>query len=252
MALEPTLIVSVRRALHLLDAVGEAGRPLPAKALARRAGLPLATTYHLLRTLVHEGYLTRLDGAGYVLGDHVATLLDGPAQAARCAVARREILAGLRDELSAASYLSVLTDGEIRLVDVADGPATPRVDLWVGFEDAAHATAVGKAVLAVLRSGERADYLARHGLADLTPHTVTDARVLLHQLEARPAFALDREEYALGTACVAVPVPGAPEPAAVAVSVPAGRVGRIVGHADELRSAAARLGLALGSGVVTI
>ena len=82
MALEPTLIVSVRRALHLLDAVGEASRPLPAKALARRAGLPLATTYHLLRTLVHEGYLARIDGAGYVLGEHVATLLDGPASAA--------------------------------------------------------------------------------------------------------------------------------------------------------------------------
>lgn len=252
MALEPTLIASVRRALHLLDAVGEAGHPLPAKALARRAGLPLATTYHLLRTLVHEGYLTRLDGVGYVLGDHVATLLDGPAQAAQRAVRRREILIGLRDGLAAASYLSVLSDGEIRLVDVADGPATPRVDLWVGFEDAAHATAVGKAVLAVLRSDERADYLARHGMADLTPHTVTDARVLLRQLEARPAFALDSEEYALGTACVAVPVPGAPEPAAVAVSVPVGRVARIVGHADQLRSAATRLGLALAAPVVTI
>ncbi len=252
MALEPTLIVSVRRALHLLDAVGEAGRPLPAKALARRAGLPLATTYHLLRTLVHEGYLTRLDGVGYVLGDHVATLLDGPAQAGRCAARRREILVTLRDELSAAAYLSVLTDGEIRLVDVADGPATPRVDLWVGFEDAAHATAVGKAVLAMLGGDERADYLARHGMADLTPHTVTDPRVLLHQLEARPALSVDREEYALGTACVAVPVPGAAEPMAVAVFVPAPRMAQVVGRADQLRRAAARLGLALASPVVTI
>lgn len=252
MALEPTLIVSVRRALHLLDAVGEAGRPMPAKALARRADLPLATTYHLLRTLVHEGYLTRLDDAGYVLGDHVATLLDGPAQAGRSAARRREILVALRDELCAASYLSVLTDGEIRLLDVADGPAAPRVDLWVGFEDAAHATAVGKAVLAVLRAGERDDYLARHALADLTPHTVTDRRVLLHQLESGPALAMDREEYALGTACVAVPVPGAPHPAAVAVSVPAARVGRVVARAEQLRTAAARLGLALSAPVVTI
>lgn len=252
MALEPTLIVSVRRALHLLDAVGEAGRPLPAKALARRADLPLATTYHLLRTLVHEGYLTRLDDAGYVLGDHLALLLDGPAQAGRSAAHRRGILVTLRDELSAAAYLSVLTDGEIRLLDVADGPTAPRVDLWVGFEDAAHATAVGKAVLAGLRAGERDEYLARHALADLTPHTVTDRRVLLHQLEAAPALAMDREEYALGTACVAVPVPGAPHPAAVAVSVPAARVGRVVARAEQLRAAAVRLGLALSAPVVTI
>lgn len=247
MALEPTLIVSVRRALHLLDAVGEAGRPLPAKALARRAGLPLATTYHLLRTLVHEGYLARIDGAGYVLGEHVATLLDGPASAALRAVRRREILVGLRDELSAAAYLSELTDGEIRLVDVADSAGAPRVDLWVGFEDAAHATAVGKAVLAVLRPEDRLDYLGRHGMADLTPHTLTDRRALLHQLETQPVLSTDREEYALGTACVAVPIPGAAQPAAVAVSVPAHRVARIVGRADELRRAAGRLGLALSA-----
>jgi DNA-binding IclR family transcriptional regulator len=247
MALEPTLIVSVRRALHLLDAVGEAGRPLPAKALARRADLPLATTYHLLRTLVHEGYLARVEGVGYVLGDHVAELLDGPARQGLRAARQREILVGLRDELSAAAYLSVLTDGEIRLVDVADSAAAPRVDLWVGFEDAAHATAVGKAVLAVLRPGDRLDYLGRHGMADLTPRTVTDRRVLLHQLETQPVYALDREEYALGTACIAVSIPGAPEPAAVAVSVPSGQVGRIVGRADELRRAAERLGLALSA-----
>lgn len=36
MTREPTLIASARRGLSLLDAVGEAGFPLPAKALARR------------------------------------------------------------------------------------------------------------------------------------------------------------------------------------------------------------------------
>ena len=247
MALEPTLIVSVRRALHLLDAVGESDRPLPAKALARRAGLPLATTYHLLRTLVHEGYLVRVEGAGYVVGDRVRTLADGPARAAAVAVSRHEILSGLRDELSAAAYLSMLTDGEIVLVDVADSATAPRVDLWVGFEDAAHATAVGKAVLAVLRPDERSDYLGRHGLADLTPHTVTDRRVLMRQLAVPQVFAVDRQEYALGTACVAVAIPGAPEPAAVAVSVAASQVGRIVSRGDELRRASERLGLALSA-----
>jgi hypothetical protein len=50
---EATLIVSVQRALNLLDAVG-ADRPLPAKTLARRTGLPLPTAYHLVRTLVHR------------------------------------------------------------------------------------------------------------------------------------------------------------------------------------------------------
>jgi len=243
MTQEPTLIVSVRRALHLLDAVGEAGRPLPAKALARRVGLPLATTYHLLRTLVHEGYLVRVDGVGYTLGGRVSALVGGPAQAAAAGVRRREILTGLRDELSAAAYLSVLSDGEIRLAEVADSATAPRVDLWVGFDDASHATALGKAVLSALPMGDRRDYLHRHGLADLTPHTVTDPRLLLRQLDAGSSYALDREEYALGTACVAVVVPAAAPPAAVAVSVPARRLPGVLSKGEVLRQAARRLAL---------
>jgi DNA-binding IclR family transcriptional regulator len=231
----PTLIGSVQRALVLLNEVGAADRPLPAKTLARRAGQPLPTTYHLLRTLVHEGYLRRVDGAGYVLGDQVAALSSGfAARVSRL----RPVLQGLHDELSAAAYLSVLDDGEIRLVDVVDSPAAPRVDLWVGFHDAAHATALGKAVLSALDDAARRDYLGGHDMPDLTPHTVTDQRVLLRQLRSGGDYALDREEYALGTACVATAVPSPTMVAAVAVSVPARQVRRVVEHGDALRRAA--------------
>jgi IclR family acetate operon transcriptional repressor len=141
---EPTLIASVQRALNLLDAVGEADRPLPAKTLARRTGLPLPTAYHLLRTLVHEGYLTRVEGLGYVLGSRIAALSGRPGNAAAKAARFHPILTRLHEELAAAAYLSVLANGEVMLVDVVDSPAAPRVDLWVGFEDAAHATALGR------------------------------------------------------------------------------------------------------------
>lgn len=234
----PTLIASVQRALSLLDAVGEASSPLPAKALARRTGLPLPTAYHLLRTLVHEGYLAKVDGLGYVLGDRITSLSALPGGAVARAARFRPILQGLRDELAAAAYLSVLSDGRIVLVDVVDTPSAPRVDLWVGFDEAAHATALGKAVLSVLDEEARREYLAAHGLPDLTPHTVTDQRLLLRQLRTSEGYALDREEYALGTACVAAAVPSPSLVAAVAVSVPAGQVRRVLEHGDALRRAA--------------
>lgn len=237
MASSPTLISSVQRALSLLDAVGAADRPLPAKALARRTGLPLPTAYHLLRTLVHEEYLVRVDG-GYVLGPRVSTLADRGRRAAR--VTRwRPVLAELHEELHAAAYLSVLDedDGRIVLAEIVDSSSTPRVDLWVGFDEAAHATALGKAVLASMDVAARRDYLASHELADLTPNTLTDARRLLHELEGVTSHALDHEEYALGTACVAVPVPSSTLTAAVAVSVPAQHLPRVLARADSLRRA---------------
>lgn len=233
---QPTLIASVQRALNLLDCVGASAQPRPAKVLAHRAGLPLPTTYHLLRTLVHEGYLRRVDG-GYVLGDRVAALSTRTTDAGRTARVH-PILQGLRDELRAAAYYSVLHDGEIELVDIADGPDAPRADLWVGFHEAAHATALGKAVLSTIGEDARRAYLADHELADLTPRTVTDRRVLMHQLTATHDYAVDREEYCLGTACVATVVPSTAVVAAIAVSVPAQQVQRIVAEGDKLRRAA--------------
>ncbi len=241
---EPTLIASVQRALNLLDAVGECDRPVPAKTLARRTGMPLATTYHLLRTLVHAGYLTRVEGAGYVLGDRVTALSEGRGGAAARVARFRPILEQLHDQLHAAAYVSMLDDGEIRLVDVVDGPTTPRVDLWVGFEDAGHATALGKAVLSALEDGNRREYLGRHDLIDLTPHTVTDRNSLLRELRAGADFAVDKQEYALGTACVAAAAPSRSMAAAVAVSVPAHRLDRVLERADVLRRAAHLVALA--------
>ena len=70
---KPTdLIQSVSRALRALEQVAQAGRPLPAKVIARRCGLNLSTAYHLIRTLCYEGYLIRQADGTYVIGAQVA------------------------------------------------------------------------------------------------------------------------------------------------------------------------------------
>ncbi|MEB3034039.1 helix-turn-helix domain-containing protein [[Mycobacterium] nativiensis] len=67
-ASEKSLVKSLQRGLQIINIVAAEG-PLHAKLVARTVELPLATTYHLLRTLVHDGYLVRLDDGSYVLGE---------------------------------------------------------------------------------------------------------------------------------------------------------------------------------------
>jgi DNA-binding IclR family transcriptional regulator len=242
---EPTLIGSVQRALHLVDAVGASDRPVPAKALARLTGQNLSTTYHLLRTLVHERYLRR-EGGGYVLGDRIVAL--GRPTTRGIMIAKvRPLLQALHDELHAAAYLSIYDDGEMHLVDIADSPEHPRVDLWVGIQDAAHACALGKAVLGCLSDAERRDYLSRHKLAELTRHTITDEVNLLRDLAANPILALDRQEYAIGTACVAAAVVAPQVLGAVAVSVPARRLAQVVRRGHALMQTAQLASVALAN-----
>ncbi|SEG92292.1 DNA-binding transcriptional regulator, IclR family [Thermomonospora echinospora] len=239
---KPTLIASVQRALHLMEAVASHPNGAPAKQLAREARLPLATTYHLLRTLAHEGYASRLPSGVWVLGDRLQTL-QGRSSTQRLLSRIRPALVALRDELGAAAYFGLHEDGEIRIIDIADGPRTPRVDLWVGFEEAAHATAIGKCVLRQLDDDRRLEYLSRHPLVDLTPNTITEPRELLRALRTPGELALDREEYALGTGCAAVPVTDATGSVvgALAVSCRPSRLPKIEAAASRLRATAARL-----------
>ncbi|MFB7335371.1 helix-turn-helix domain-containing protein [Streptomyces adustus] len=224
----PTLITSVQRAFRLLEAVSGHVNGAPAKQLAREAELPLATAYHLLRTLVHDGYLRKLDDGGFVLGDKVQALRTTSREQALLSRVR-PVLAALRDELATAAYLTFYEEGEIRVAEIVDGPRAPRADLWVGFEDAGHATALGKCILRELDDDARRDYLSRHLLADLTPRTVTSSPELLRRIDASPVApaVTDLEEYALGTVCVAAPVYSGDILGSLGVSMPAARACRM-------------------------
>jgi DNA-binding IclR family transcriptional regulator len=238
----PTLITSVQRAFRLLEAVSAHENGAPAKQLARETGLPLATAYHLLRTLVHDGYLRKLDDGGFVLGDRMQTLrTTGRAQTLLSRV--RPTLAALRDGLAAAAYLTFYEDGEIRVAEIVDSPRAPRVDLWVGFEDAGHATALGKSVLRELDEDARRDYLSRHHLADLTPRTITSTPELLRRLDASPEApaVMDLEEYSLGTVCAAVPVYSGDTLGSLGVSLPVERLSRMPDIRKRLIPTASRV-----------
>lgn len=249
-----TLLVSVGRAINVLDCIGAASRPMSAKSIARATALSLGTTYNILRTLAHSNYVAA-ERDGYVLGPaHPAVAVDSQA----VALARsRTIMNGIRDELGAATYLSRFCDGEIELVDIVDTRLTPRVDLWVGLQDGAHATAFGKQILAALDSATRQDYINRHPLAELTPYTVRSPREFLRELELSPTVAVDDQEYALGFNCLAVPVATSSWLGALAVSFPSGagpsggEHGRGLGARREqcakvLQGAAAQLAVVLG------
>ena len=210
----PTLIQSVQRALRLLEVIAEHDGRARAKEIARAAGLPLPTTYHLLRTCAHEGWLQRLADGSYVLGHRIDIVRDH-GTAARGVAHARPAMEWLRDALGGAVYLGRYVDGEIVVAEIVDGPRAPRIDLWVGVHDAAHATALGKSLLGQLAEAEREDYLARHPLHDLTPRTVVDRRRLA--LPGPGEVAVDDGEYAVGVCCLAAAVPTTGGAAAVGV-----------------------------------
>lgn len=241
-----TLLGSIRRALALVDIVANASRPMPVKALAQASGLTLGTTYNIVRTLIHEGYLWN-EADGLVLGRRFPSLRAQEADGvflARVRTALHQVTA----DLGATAYLSRFTDGEVHLVDIVDAANSPRVEVWVGVDNSAHASALGKRILGELDSENRLEYLSRHPLDQLTPNTILDQPTLLRQLDEHTQVSVDQEEYMLGFNCLAVPVRAPGVVASLAVSALADDTpDDLPAVLQRLKSSAARLSLQLGA-----
>ncbi|GAB7032214.1 IclR family transcriptional regulator C-terminal domain-containing protein [Streptomyces sp. NPDC021749] len=234
----PTLIGSVQRALRLLEAVGAHEDGAPAKQLARETGLPLPTTYHLLRTLTHEGYLRRENGV-FVVGEAAEAIgRAGARRRQRTQISEALALAGR--ELGAAVYFAVYREGEVEVVAVTDDPERPPVEEWVDFRSTAHAHAIGQCLLAQLDDATRKEHLARYPLQSITPFSLCTEGDLLRRLDTvrRGQAAYECQEYALGTVCAAIPVQVGAAVAALAISLPAEELHRLRSVTDRLRKMA--------------
>lgn len=235
-----TLIGSVQRAMRLLDAL-TSEREATAKKLARLTGVPLATTYHLLRTLVHEGYVER-DRGVFRLGP-AACALTGPEERRGAASRRADWLRALRAELEAEVYCGVYESGEIRTVDYADSLARPRKEEWTDFRPAGWAHALGRCLLGQLTPEARREYLSRYPMWALTPFPGEDGELVRapvrtahspRQRRAEPAA--ECEGPGQETVCAAVPLLTGAVPAAVAVALPADEAERLPVVAGRLQS----------------
>ncbi|MFJ9625916.1 IclR family transcriptional regulator [Streptomyces sp. NPDC101181] len=245
----PTLIGSVQRALRLLEAVGAYRDGAPAKQLARQAGLPLPTAYHLLRTLAHEGYLRRENGV-FRLGAAAANLTAAPGLRSRAVpetgdrpASVADSLGHWRDIIGVPVYCAVYCDGEIEVIAVADVPDAPAAEEWASFRETGHAHAIGQCLLAQLDEKAREDHLDRHPVRPLTRYSVRDRAALLERLRTlrRGEPVIERQEYTLGTVCAAIPVTAGATIAAMAISVPLDREERLLPAVEQLRGEVASL-----------
>lgn len=198
------LVQSVSRAFRILEEVGVSSMPLTVKAIARRCMLNLSTAYHLVRTLTYEGYLVRTPDGRYVLGSSVArrfhdllASFDQPPEV-------HEVLRHLSAMTRRTAYLGRFVSGRILITDLVEGPESPYLeDLEVGLGAAAHATVLGKVLLAELPRSRRVEYLNDQGLRRFTSRTVIDFEALEYELTTLGTGpVLEHGQFREGVSCV--------------------------------------------------
>ncbi|MFF0433889.1 IclR family transcriptional regulator [Streptomyces sp. NPDC004327] len=244
---------SVDRALALLDAVADAGRPVGAKVLARTLGCALSTVYHLAGPLIARGHLVRTP-EGYAPGPRVPALhrvyqrhhgiaggTDHPGASLASLPSLTGLLGHLRRTAGAEAYFTAYRGGRITVVDTT-APVTDTAHPFTpGPEPRAHATAHGKALLAGLPRERRRRYLDEHGMARFTDRTITSAERFEAELARvrERGFAVSVGEADPAYTCLATVLPerGDGIVQALSVSLPTADFRRRHG---EVRAALAR------------
>lgn len=203
------LIRSVSRALRVLESVGGTPRGLTVKQIARRCELTVATTYHLVRTLAYEGYVTRRDDGTYGVGLEVSDRYRELVEAFRAPLTVMERLRRAALDSGYSHFLGKFVNNRVALTALAEGPRSPYLeDLVPGFDDGAHATALGKALLATMRPEDRARYVRDTGMRIYTRATLDSIEALEADIVIgeRRGMQVELGQYRTGVGCAAVTV----------------------------------------------
>lgn len=230
------LVRALDRGCRLIGLLIEAEEPLAVGVIAGRLEIPLSTTYELVHTLVHHGFVEEVDGGdGNVqIAPGFRLFKAGAAYTSRVSFIdeAQKVAEEAAAELQEATHVAVLDGQHVVWVARADSPQPSRIRIIsaVGGRELAHVSALGKCLLSDLTLDELKERLGPGPLEALTPNTISDVGELFEHLKKvrRDGYAVDDEESLVGLRCVAVPIHGADglTTAALSTSVPAFRLGK--------------------------
>jgi DNA-binding IclR family transcriptional regulator len=197
-------VAAVERAFTVLDALADGSVELGTNEIARRTGINASTVSRLLATLAHAGFVEHVAETGrYRLGIRLLEL--GNAVLARLDL--RDVagphLAALVEETGETATLSAPSEHDAVTIDFVQSDSSVQSVARLGRPSVAHATAVGKTMLAFGRAE-----LPRGPLTAYTDRTITDRELLAAEIarvrESGLAEALGEREDDLNA--IAAPV----------------------------------------------
>lgn len=203
-----TRLSSVANSIELLKVFSDEEYELGISSLAKRLGLAKSTVHRLATTLVRADMLEqdresgkyRLGLALFELGSMVRRNMDVVAEA-------KPYLKLVMEKTGETVHLGILDHSSVLYINKIETRQAIRMNSNIGGRAPVHCTALGKAILA-FQDAETIDAVIAHGLAALTPKTITDPDLLKQELATVRArnYAIDDEEIEIGLRGVAAPI----------------------------------------------
>lgn len=220
--------------------------------VAEMLGCPKSSSSVLMAALAEQGLLRRTGARRYKLGWRVMAMSQILLETTRFREEARRVMEDLVASFGETVHLAALERGQVIYLEKLQGTRAVQVAVTaVGRRFPAHATAVGKAILAWRPLEEVEEVLREEGMPALTPNTIAtpgEFREELVRVRGR-GCSYDIEEGVLELCCVAAPIRDhtGEVVAAMSFSVPAYRFeGSLERYEAAIRAAGRRVSEDIG------
>jgi IclR family pca regulon transcriptional regulator len=213
-------VQSLARGLAVVRAFDAEHQEMTLSEVAARTALTRATARRFLHTLVELGYV-RTDGRVFALTPLVLQLGYAYLSGQRLPELAQPILEELSRRNGESTSLAILDGTDIVYLARIHTRRIISVGISPGTRFPAHATSMGRVLLAALTAAELDGYFAGADLARLTPRTLSSREAIEAELaRVREAgYAVVDQELEVGLRSVAVPVLGADGRTTAAINV---------------------------------
>jgi len=206
--LSPGAVKSADRSFSILEYLATA-KEATFVSIVRELGLPNSSGHQLLQTALNRGYIEFDEKRRmFRLGFRLWEIAQSYVPADDMVLLAQPFMDDLRDITKETVQLAQLDGLQTLYLALSESPHPMKLVSAVGARLAAHATGLGKVLLAALPDDELQRRLRGVKLARLTDHTITDHTQLqaeLHRIRKR-GYSEDNEEYVIGCRCTAVPI----------------------------------------------
>ncbi len=205
-------VASVDRALRILALIGGASHGLSLDELAARLDIPKSSLHRILAALKFRQFVAQPEtGGAYFLGSELLATAFRFHDMLDIRALIHPLLLRLTADLDETTHMAVLDGAEIVYQDKLEAAHTIKLSSVIGGRNPAHATGVGKALLAWTYPTDeaiRAWAAQWEPLPRPTKRTVRSAAQLAAELAGvrDRGYALDIEENEVGVRCAAVPI----------------------------------------------
>ena len=205
---EGNIILSVAKAMELLQTLSQAGKPLSLKELSEQCGYPKSTVFGLLTTMRTYDVITQDAEGKYTLG---LRLFEYGRQVERSwdiSLVAHPYMERLCQQTGASVMLSICEGDSVITLDQVEARDKLRIVSDVGARLPIYCTSQGKMFLAHRPPQEVEKLLRRQNMTPFTPHTIIDPAALMQEIRLCRAngYAIENGEYKIGLRSISAPV----------------------------------------------